>query len=234
MRTFIEHKDLESVEHYVTFTTSAKAYCGGEECIVVGTSRGEIFHVDYVDDSFSKNLAFTLKDESAITAMVSDENSKHLAVGNANGYVILFKIESNDSYKPIATITPDNEVPITTLGCLFRGNNLVCAGFQNGHVKLLNFENGDMIAEISSHSRMVNAVACHPSRAVFATCGDDTFMNVYEVSGDKIEKLDVDLILSSRVNDLMLVGVTFGGENNSSVVGVPYDFNTLVVWDNVV
>lgn len=111
---------------------------------------------------------------------------------------------------------------------------MVCAGFQNGHVKLLNFENGDLIAEIVSHSRMVNAIACHPSRAVFATAGDDTFLNVYEVSGDKMEKLDIDLILSSRVNDLMLVGVTFGGENNSSAVGVPYDFNTLVVWDNVV
>jgi hypothetical protein len=75
MRTFIEHKEASTLENYITFTTSSKSYCNGNESISVGTSKGEIFHVDYEDDSFSKNLAFTLKDESAITAMGSDEKS---------------------------------------------------------------------------------------------------------------------------------------------------------------
>lgn len=87
---------------------------------------------------------------------------------------------------------------------------------------------------MSAHSRVINAVACHPSKSVFATCSDDTFMQVFEVSGDRLDKIDVNLILGSRVNDYMLTGVTFGGEGNNSVIAVPYDFKTLVVWNNVV
>ena len=93
--------------------------------------------------------------------------------------------------------------------------------------------NGNVLCEISSHSRVLNSLVCHPSRSVFATCSDDTFINVYEVSGDKLEKLDVNLILSSRVNDYMLCGIAFGDEQNSSIVAAPYDFKTLVIWNKV-
>jgi hypothetical protein len=59
-------------------------------------------------------------------------------------------------------------------------------------------------------------------------------MNVFEVCGDRLEKLDVNLIVGSRVNDFMLVGVAFGGEGNNSVLAVPFDFKTIVVWNNIV
>lgn len=59
-------------------------------------------------------------------------------------------------------------------------------------------------------------------------------MSIFEVSGDKLEKIDVSLILSSRVNDYMLTGVCFGGDGFNSVVATPYDFRTIIVWNNVV
>ena len=93
---------------------------------------------------------------------------------------------------------------------------------------------GVVVCEIASHSRQINAICSHPSKSVFASCSDDTFMNVYEVSGDKIEKLDVNLIIASKVNDYMLTGVCFGGAGNNSIIAVPYDFKTCVVWNNIV
>ena len=30
-------------------------------------------------------------------------------------------------------------------------------------------------------------MCCHPTKSVFATCGDDTFVNIFEVTGDKLE-----------------------------------------------
>lgn len=59
-------------------------------------------------------------------------------------------------------------------------------------------------------------------------------MNIYEVQGDKIEKLDINLVVSSRVNDYMMVGLTFGGEGSNSLVAIPYDFKNLVTWNNII
>jgi len=80
----------------------------------------------------------------------------------------------------------------------------------------------------------LNALCVHPSRSVFATCSDDTFVNIFEVVGDKIDKIDVNLIMGSRVNDNLPVGICFGGEGNNSLVVAPYDYKTIVVWNNVV
>jgi len=58
------------------------------------------------------------------------------------------------------------------------------AGFSNGLVKLI-AKNGELLSDISAHSRTITAMACHPSKSVFATCGDDTFLNIWEVSGNR-------------------------------------------------
>ena len=89
------------------------------------------------------------------------------------------------------------------------------------------------MSELQAHSRILNSLTTHPTRSVFATASDDTFVHVFEVVGDKVDKIDVNLIVSSRVNDYMVVGVAFGGDNNSSLVAAPYDFKTLIVWNNL-
>jgi len=52
-------------------------------------------------------------------------------------------------------------------------------------------------------------------------------MNIFEVA----ENFEVNLILSSRVNDYQLVGVAFGSD---SLLAAPYDFKNLVVCNHVV
>ena len=94
-----------------------------------------------------------------------------------------------------------NEVPATTASVINRGENLFAIGFANGAVKLYNCESGTIICELQAHSRQINGLVCHPTKSVFATCGDDTFLNVWEVSGSKLENLDINLICSSRVTD---------------------------------
>lgn len=54
-------------------------------------------------------------------------------------------------------------------------------------------------------------------------------MNLFEVSGDTTDKIEVDLRLSAKINDLMLVGVQFTGDDNSSIVAVPYDYPNLIL-----
>jgi WD40 repeat protein len=165
-------------------------------------------------------------DNSAITGMACDRKSQTLAVGNSNGYVIIFECDNQSEWKPIHNIKPKEEIPVTSLDVLNRSENLYIVGFANGEVKIIS-PKGQVLVEMSAHSRGINALTCHPSKPLFATCSDDTFLNIFEVK----ESLDIGLVLSSRVNDYQLVGVAFGGD---SVISSPYDFKNLAVWNHVV
>lgn len=112
---------------------------------------------------------FTMSDSNPITHMTFDERSKVLAAGNSNGYVVLFKAEEEDKtvkLTPLSHLSPPAEIPLTSLGTLFRGDNLLVATYSNGTVKIFTFD-GEIICEIGGHSRNINAVACHPSKSIF-------------------------------------------------------------------
>ena len=231
----------EKIEAPESSETSPYAFTCSSQCvsdkdteyIAIGSNKGEIYFYKGKGDS---KLAFTMNDENPITHMTFDERSKTLAVCNSNGYVVLFKAEEKDKaikLNPISTLTPADEIPCTSLGTLFRGENLLVACFSNGAVKIFTF-NGEIVCEIGAHSRNINAVACHPSRSLFWTVGDDCFLNVFEVTGDTVDKIEVDLRLSSKVTDLMLVGVCYAGDDESSIVAVPFDYPNMVICENAI
>lgn len=68
---------------------------------------------------------------------------------------------------------------------------------------------------------------------MFVTAGDDTFVNLWEVTGSSIERLDINLLTSSIVNDYQVAGITFGQENYRSIVASVYDYKVLLVWDDI-
>ena len=79
--------------------------------------------------------------------------------------------------------------------------NLFVAGFANGVVKIIQ-PSGQILCELSAHQKGLNALVCHPSKPFFATCSDDTFVHVFAVTGNAADKIDVNLHLGSRVNNL--------------------------------
>lgn len=113
------------------------------------------------------------------------------------------------------------------------GVPMFIVGYASGTVKLFLSESGQLVCEIGAHSRQVNALCAHPTRTVFVTAGDDTFVNLWEITGSTIEHLDINLLTSSIVNDYQVCGVTFGQENYRSIVASVYDYKTLLVWDDI-
>ena len=58
-------------------------------------------------------------------------------------------------------------------------------------------------------------------------------MNMWEVTGNQTtSSMNVNLLLSSRVNDWILTGVNFINDNHSVACAV-YDFKTMLVWEDV-
>lgn len=216
------------------FTCSSRAVSDNDtEYIAIGSNKGEIF---FMKDKNQTQSVFTMTDKNTITHMTFDERTKILAVGNSNGFIILFKAEEEGGsvkLNPIKHLSPPAEIPLTSLGTLFRGENLLVAAYSNGTVKIFTFD-GNILVEMSAHSRNINAIACHPNKSIFWTVGDDCFLNVFEVTGDYTDKIEVDLRLSSRVTDLMLVGVQYAGDDFNSIVAVPYDYPNLILCENVI
>lgn len=98
-------------------------------------------------DKGKTQSVFTMNDSNPITHMTFDDRSKVLAVGNSNGYVVLFSAEEDDGtvkLNPISHLAPPNEIPLTSLGTLFRGENLLVGSFANGTVQLYTFA-GELI-----------------------------------------------------------------------------------------
>ena len=56
-----------------------------------------------------------MSDSSSITAMSGDKGSKTLAVGNSNGYVIIFATDTDAEWKPAFNIGTKEEIPVTGL-----------------------------------------------------------------------------------------------------------------------
>lgn len=65
-----------------------------------------------------------------------------------------------------------------------------------------------------------------------ATVSDDTMINLWYIQSDE-EPNDVQLMMSQRISDMLLVGVSFGETENSLIVA-PYDFKFLIHFKNLV
>lgn len=103
--------------------------------------------------------------------------------------------------------------PVTCADVMDLGLPMFMVGHASGLVKLYLCETGQKVCEIGAHSRQINALVAHPTRSVFVTASDDTFVNVWEVTGATIDRLDINLMISSIVNDYQVVGLAFGQEN---------------------
>lgn len=104
--------------------------------------------------------------------------------------------------------------------------------FLNGLVIIYRADNGAPVCELAAHNRQVSALACgkKDNRAVFATAGDDTFVNLWEVlpntsKGDE-HGIEVKLMQSHRIADSLLTGVCFFAQDQ--VIASVYDQKNLI------
>jgi WD40 repeat protein len=103
-----------------------------------------------------------MTDTSAITAMSGDPKSQTLAVGNSNGYVIIFECDNQTEWKVRASVPTKEEIPVVSVGLIVKGgDNYYAVAYANGTVKLIT-PTGVIVAEIGAHSRGINALTCHP------------------------------------------------------------------------
>lgn len=173
--------------------------------------------------------------------MVGCPKSKALCVGNGDGSCLFLQPKTEQEWDPIGDSLKElqrkkDEAVTMSVDVLLRGqfSNLFIAGLSNGLVRIFTTDEPRCLVELQAHSRQINALACHPSKPLFVTVSDDTFLNVWDIS--KQEQFEISLVSSSRCPDLQLTGVTFGANAEgalNSIVASVYDYKLMLVWDEV-
>lgn len=146
------------------------SYCKGisqtpNGLLLIGTSKGKIL-------LFTGGKDWKLKDTISghdHPIVYIDFSSKNVVSCDNHGRVIVWdnnmkevcKFESNDS----------------CTSCFIKGDSVVVS-YTSGHIRIFKINEG-LRCEISGHSRCITGMCLHPTEDYFATCGEDSVVNVY-------------------------------------------------------
>ena len=227
-------------------------------CICCANTYGEIYCIKILKSKYTKELVYgnsTLIPPGAATApsadaatpattaggsarmhftcMCADNQNGLLICGCADGSVVLLEGRSPVEFIYNSMLAHSLAIPLVCMDVLYRGASMLVCGYASGEIKLFALPEGRNVVGFCAHSRIITALMCHPSKSLFVSVGEDSFLNVFEIAGEE-DHYDVDLVLSSKVDNSLLTGVSFIPPNYSSIVANAYDTNMLYVWKDVV
>lgn len=170
-------------------------------------------------------------ESQAITSICSDPKSKTLMAGtNANTF-IMFQLNNGKAMDKMFQTPTVFETNVFAIKLIKNevGNNMYLAGLANGLIKIFDCANGNVLVDLQAHSRGVNSIAVHRTKPIFATCSDDTMVNLWQVDFQKSEDQpigDLKIVLSQKISDQLLMGISFG--DNENLLVAPYDYKYLI------
>lgn len=184
--------------------------------LCIGTSSGKIllisggkdWKLDRIVEGHKRPIVFI------------DYNSKHIISCDDSGVVIVWDDKMND-------IISKFESADSCTSCFMKDDTVVVS-YTSGHIRLFKLHEG-LRMEICAHSRCITALCCHPTENYFASCGEDSVVNVYSLPNlDSKDCTNVEIKLSAHSADHLLSGIQFS--KGSHVAAVSYDTCALDVW----
>lgn len=221
--SYFSVKDIHSMVKSNADPERSEYCCGidgiqGTSMLVVGTSRGALATLHY--DSRKKKLGLeqvTRLHRYPISSVVS--SLSYIASADESGHVILWTATSLEEHCQF----PSMGVPCCSVE--IRADYVVAA-FVSGVVRIYSIAQSRLVIEVDAHARALNSMSMHPFSNAFATCGEDGFVNVWQLP-DK-QNHDLQLLSSDQFENQLLVGVTFAKENACKLALTAYDSTVLM------
>jgi len=215
-----EHNpESASTAHFTRGVAAVTNEKGNFICVGTSTALVNIYDV--------KGNGAVLKDcsleahEAAITDMASDVvNPGTFVSADQNGKIVVW---ASPAFEKESVFAADG-IPCT--GVRIK-DALVVAALATGTIRVLNCKTGVKVAELGGHSRIITALDMHPSKDIFVTVGEDTFVNVWTLPTEGKES---SLVLNAQVENAFLTGVKFCGPDQTSVAVAAYDMEKLTVF----
>ena len=128
-----------------------------------------------------QKVVYKKEGDHAITCLASDLESETIMAGTHAHHIIHYKLNSLPEQLKLLTAHENHyETIVNTLDMMkTEDQSYFIAGHSNGLIKIFNCNTGAHLVDIQAHSRTVNAIVCHPSKPIFASVSDDTFVNLW-------------------------------------------------------
>ena len=143
-----------------------------------------------------------------ITCMHASD--KLLSVGNEIGEVFCFDVSSS-SPSPTTSFYEFQGTEFTATSICCR-ESVVVAAFSSGHIRIFKVfpdkvsRENELVVEIAAHSRCINALALHPTKYSFASCGEDGKLLIWDFDPTQFK---INLVYSELMPHKLLTGATY-------------------------
>jgi hypothetical protein len=203
------------------YVTSVEGVAG-TQLVCVGSAQGMLVLLHF--DAKRKRLSLEASARAhrrSVSALGSSVSN--MASGDENGHVAVWCAGGLEQ----VCAFPSMGCPCCSV--VVRADRVVAA-FVSGVVRVYDIARARVQIEIDAHCRTLNAIALHPQYDVFASAGEDGFINVWQLPDKR--NLDVRLVASLRVPDALLCGVAFLLDGSNRLAALAYDSPKLYVWSN--
>eukprot|EP00640_Fibrocapsa_japonica_P003449 CAMPEP_0113941584 /NCGR_PEP_ID=MMETSP1339-20121228/7470_1 /TAXON_ID=94617 /ORGANISM="Fibrocapsa japonica" /LENGTH=318 /DNA_ID=CAMNT_0000945773 /DNA_START=178 /DNA_END=1134 /DNA_ORIENTATION=- /assembly_acc=CAM_ASM_000762 len=194
--------------------------------LFVGCHTGDILviSVQMVDDDRIEFLESLAGHPAPVTCLASSQI--YLASGDDRGGIFVWSLI--EGFNRLQTIEGEGH-PVTSLAVR---ENLLVASYSTGLLRMYNISTGLVVAEVTAHSRCINAIDMHPDQLILASVSDDTFLNVWAVPDlDAPGDPEVSLLYSESVGDFTLTGVAFIPDGSNRIAASAYDYDGMHIWN---
>ncbi len=210
----------------------------GKEWLYIGTGSGEILalHVTKTKLTLGKLIPPSAAEghfEAApggqgggVSALAYSHAHGVLASADDWGNVLLWPVTTGDQLgvaKPIRAFAGTG----SPVGCMGQGHGVLVAGFASGHIRMFDLAKKGIVVEICAHTRAINAIDVHASKAIVLAAAEDTFVSVWSLptaTQPQVKSLSAE----SPVLGL-ITGCRFGGSHGELIVTTTYDSRSLAI-----
>lgn len=168
----------------------------------IGHGSGEVTFAEIGHD-FSVNVFAKHKaHRSSVTAVHGSQNSPTLfSTGSTDGELQLW----NSAFSPFVKVPAPGDC-VTSI-CTLLTTSLIAVGYGSGAIRVFQPDSGAIRTEIGAHSKWITALSYCPARNVFASCGEDGNVLVWQAptpaSGEIVP------VGQRHFDNLLLTGVCF-------------------------
>lgn len=185
--------------------------------VCTGTSGGLILIFKVGSGEASLDTQLDSHEGACITDLATDVlDASKMVSADVSGKVVTWQSSPTLDKHSVFAAT---DMPCTSVA--MKGPNVITT-HPNGTLRILNCATGVAVAEIGGHSRIVNALDIHPTKNMFVTVGEDTYVNVWTLPSENNHE-EIRLLLNARIDNNLLTGVQFCGNEKATVAVTAYE-----------
>ena len=211
---------------------SMKGIASSLNFIFIGGSNGIISVISEKDHKFELVHEIRTSERCEITCLFATDQL--LLAGNEKGDLFIYKITS--SFEELCKFVGFGFMVTSVL----LEESVAVAAYSSGHIRIFRLSlsrfgrrgMNELAIELCAHCRCINALALYSSKNIFASCGEDQMLNIWELSSfTGSEAISVKLIFNEKVDNRLLTGVTFFGDGRLAVVA--YDDDKFLLFNPI-